>query len=681
MPPLRVIVRSGGMESEFFHEEGPLEFGRSTQSDYPRCVIADPTVSRDHLRVTLQPNGWLFAENLSRSLEVFRDGGPAIPMSESHLVALPVIFSIGNTDVGIGLADGAAPVFREAAPAPEAAAAPQPEPAAAGEPFGEAATRIGAPIPEPSAPPPPPAPEPAPPAAPPAPPPPAAVAPEPEAPVVPPAPAPAAAEAPPPAAVEPPVPEAEPEPQIPGLPPDLATVGPPAATTAVTAGASGVPTSATPAELAEWFERLLLVQYSAGTVEELTESSARALVDLVGFDSASVSLADDASGSWRVVAAAPAAAAEEIPPPAVVDRAVELRRTVYERPRPGSALFVVSPLFGQDGQVAGAIAASRSPGVGAVETATAIRRLEASVVQVLAAALSASVARTPAPPPPPARSRFSADARDLLKADPGLLQPVAREATVLSCDVRNFARLGARLGPANTLLLLDELKALQAKAVHYYAGSVLDAAGASFLAVWNAPLEDEEHATSACAAARTILEEAQKLSSTWEPRTSEELSLAVTVHTGPVLAGAEDGPAEDFTAVGPAFEVCMAVASATGSLGVPILVSRATRDRLIGEPGTRRLGSIRVRDASEPVHIFELLPGAPPAGWADRRDRYEQALDRFEAGAWLDAANALTGLLAEGEGIDIPAAQLLSRAVEGVRLNPVDFDASLLPAG
>jgi hypothetical protein len=79
------------------------------------------------------------------------------------------------------------------------------------------------------------------------------------------------------------------------------------------------------------------------------------------------------------------------------------------------------------------------------------------------------------------------------------------------------------------------------------------------------------------------------------------------------------------------------------------------------------------------VHIFELLPGAPPAGWADRRDRYEQALDRFEAGAWLDAANVLTGLLADGDGLDLPAALLLSRAVEGVRLNPVDFDASLLP--
>ena len=81
---------------------------------------------------------------------------------------------------------------------------------------------------------------------------------------------------------------------------------------------------------------------------------------------------------------------------------------------------------------------------------------------------------------------------------------------------------------------------------------------------------------------------------------------------------------------------------------------------------------------SQPVDVFELGPEYPASDWLERRDRFERALMHFEQRQWPDACREFAALVAGGLEYDIPTLQLLSRSVECMRANPIEFDPALV---
>jgi len=167
--------------------------------------------------------------------------------------------------------------------------------------------------------------------------------------------------------------------------------------------------------LARWFETLVTVQRSAATSSEFYFQTARAVVELVGFDAGLVVLRR--GSSWEVAAEhpgdseAPTDASRGLMSPArpkgrsvrlsqtVLDFVLRERRTFYEiagRVPLTESLsqveaVVASPVLDRHGQVAGAVYGVRFRDAGAA--GAGVRALEAQVVQVLAAAVGAGVTR------------------------------------------------------------------------------------------------------------------------------------------------------------------------------------------------------------------------------------------------------------------------------------------------
>lgn len=167
--------------------------------------------------------------------------------------------------------------------------------------------------------------------------------------------------------------------------------------------------------LVRWFETLVTVQRSAATSSEFYFQTARAVVELVGFDSGLVVLRRGAS--WEVAAEhpgdseSPTDGSRGLMSPArprgrsvrlsqtVLDFVLRERRTFYESagrvPMTESLsqveAVVASPVFDRHGQVTGAVYGVRFRAAGA--PGAGVRALEAQVVQVLAAAVGAGVTR------------------------------------------------------------------------------------------------------------------------------------------------------------------------------------------------------------------------------------------------------------------------------------------------
>jgi sigma-B regulation protein RsbU (phosphoserine phosphatase) len=166
--------------------------------------------------------------------------------------------------------------------------------------------------------------------------------------------------------------------------------------------------------LARWMETVLALQRSSAGPEEFSAQTARAMIDLIGLDVALVLLRDNQG--WRELARAvrPELPAER---PAtreyshtVLGLVVEKQLTFFQDIRPVDAqksllpanAVVASPIFGLEDDVVGALygvrlwqtavnAAAGRPGGGPAEAR--IRPLEAQMVQLLAAAVSANQTR------------------------------------------------------------------------------------------------------------------------------------------------------------------------------------------------------------------------------------------------------------------------------------------------
>lgn len=443
-----------------------------------------------------------------------------------------------------------------------------------------------------------------------------------------------------------------------------------------------------PEMLAHWFETLVSVQQAAATSAEFLDSTARAVVDLVGLDRGLVLLREQ--GHWVVGARFPVDMADRSPfSSTIVNEVLRIRRTVF---RNLGTEFLSSSLVGVDTVVAAPVLDAAHEVTGIVYGARSLRpnapppritTLEALVVQVLAAAVGAGLEREEQREKA-IRSQvqfeqfFSPELARELAADASLLEGREREVTMLFSDVRNFSRISENLGPKRTFVMMQEVMELQSVRIRETDGVVVDYVGDGLLAMWNAPTDQHDHPVRACRAAITFLRDLPELSARWEGEAREPIRLGVGIHTGPALVGNTGSRVKfKYGPMGPAVNLASRLENATKTVGVGAVISRFTRDRLPSNFGTRRLGGLRVQGFAEPVEVFELYPGEPTPEWRALRDVFEKALGHFEAREWSEACGLLSGLLTAGSEYDIPSLQLLSRSVDCLRSRPEPFDAAM----
>lgn len=441
----------------------------------------------------------------------------------------------------------------------------------------------------------------------------------------------------------------------------------------------------TPERLAHWFETVISVQRAAAGSAEFYKETVRAVVDLVGLDGALVLLRR--GPQWEIAATHARATAE---PPSysrtVLAHMVEQKRTFYRTMDLGTSgslmgveAVVVSPIFDQQGEVVGAVYGQRYRRLPA--TGPAIEPLEAQLVQLLAAAVGAGLARQQQEAEA-ARSRvqfeqfFSSALARQLQADPTMLDGRDCEITVLFSDIRGFSGHSERLAPAETCRLVgDVMERLTARIVEH-AGVVVDYVGDGLLAMWNAPAEQPDHAVLACRAALAMLDELPALNEAWQATLGTPVGLGLGLNTGPARVG-NIGSRRRFKygPLGHTVNLASRIEGLTKHLGVSALLSGSTR-RALGEAfATRRLCKARVAGIATPVDVFELSATPPEdAQWQARREGYEAALAQFEAGHWDEACRTLYPLLgAQPEHYDVPSLTLIGRAVECLKSPPVAF--------
>ncbi len=188
-----------------------------------------------------------------------------------------------------------------------------------------------------------------------------------------------------------------------------------------------------------------------------------------------------------------------------------------------------------------------------------------------------------------------------LIADRGLLEPVERKATVLFLDIANFTSMMEKVGPKQTVTILNDFFEQCTNCISSNNGVVTQFIGDAVMATFNMPIEDPEHEQHAINAAQQLLELVETRKFDGHP-----LSIRIGIATGTVIGGSVGGGGRQcYTVYGDTVNLASRLESLNKEYHTNVLVSETTISAMSSKD-FKEMGHIDVRGLSKPVSVYTL---------------------------------------------------------------------------
>ncbi|HLZ05285.1 MAG TPA: adenylate/guanylate cyclase domain-containing protein [Bradyrhizobium sp.] len=238
----------------------------------------------------------------------------------------------------------------------------------------------------------------------------------------------------------------------------------------------------------------------------------------------------------------------------------------------------------------------------------------------------------------PAVVRRIVEQPDLVK-----LNGERREVTSLFTDIEGFTGTMHRAGPEELVATLDQYFEGVAGIVIKHGGMVDKIVGDGLHALFNVPLDLENHPQRALECAIAIQAWSESFRS-GAPAAAIRLGRTrIGIETGPAVVGDVGIRSKlDYTAHGDAVNMASRLEGCNKELGSAICVGPAAAARC-DAPLLRPLGRLAVRGREEPIAVFEPWPDDAPPAW---REAYLKAYAMLDDDA-ASAAMQLQKLMAE----------------------------------
>jgi adenylate cyclase len=185
-----------------------------------------------------------------------------------------------------------------------------------------------------------------------------------------------------------------------------------------------------------------------------------------------------------------------------------------------------------------------------------------------------------------------------------------REVTILFCDIRDFTAWCETQPPEEVKTRLDEYLPLMCEiAYDDYGGFVDKFIGDELMVVWNAVLNQPDHAERAVRAALSMQRALRLLNDAWRKQKQAEFRIGIGIATGRVVFGTFGSPRHRLmaTVLGDRVNLASRLEAMTKQTGSAIIISQETHDATRGQFETRPLGEVPIRGKSEPQPVYEVL--------------------------------------------------------------------------
>ena len=183
-----------------------------------------------------------------------------------------------------------------------------------------------------------------------------------------------------------------------------------------------------------------------------------------------------------------------------------------------------------------------------------------------------------------------------------------RVATAFFSDIKDFTTVSENLEPEKLVFLLNEYLSAMTDIVLRYEGYLDKYEGDAIVAIFGVPVEQKEHAVSACNAALDMLKELAILRAMWKREGKPVFYIRIGLNSGPMIAGNIGGKNRfDYTVIGDSVNLASRLEGVNKMYGTSIIISEDTFNQVYNKFWCRELDYIRVKGKNKPVRIYELI--------------------------------------------------------------------------
>ncbi len=204
---------------------------------------------------------------------------------------------------------------------------------------------------------------------------------------------------------------------------------------------------------------------------------------------------------------------------------------------------------------------------------------------------------------PPHLAQRILDSREALEGE-------RKQVTVLFADIHGMIEAVGDRDPEEIGPVIDQVRELMMEAVHRYEGTVNQVVGDGIMALFGAPLANEDHAVRACYAALRMQAQMLALGDELQRSLGLPLQIRVGLNSGEVVARSIGSDLSfTYTAVGQT--VHLAARMEQMAKPASILATEHTVALVRGRVATRALGPVPVRGLQAPVDVHEISGAVP----------------------------------------------------------------------
>jgi adenylate cyclase len=202
---------------------------------------------------------------------------------------------------------------------------------------------------------------------------------------------------------------------------------------------------------------------------------------------------------------------------------------------------------------------------------------------------------------------------------------VRGEATVMFSDLRGFTSFAETLQPEQVIDALNRYLTAMSEAILDHGGTLVAYMGDGIMAVFGAPLQQEDHADRALAAARDMLTQLEGFNG-WlrEQELHPGFKMGIGLNTGPVMSGNVGSERRlEYTALGDTTNTAARLEGMTKGTPYQLYLADSTREALrTPADDLAEVGDFEVRGRKAKIKLWSLVdteagPGDGAAG-ADR---------------------------------------------------------------
>jgi len=193
------------------------------------------------------------------------------------------------------------------------------------------------------------------------------------------------------------------------------------------------------------------------------------------------------------------------------------------------------------------------------------------------------------------------------------LRGVERECTVLFSDLRGFTSFSETQPAARVIEVVNFYLNEMTEAILDAGGTLISYMGDGIMAIFGAPLVQEDHADRAVAAAREMVGPRLARFNDWLAQQGFDrgFAMGVGLNSGPVMAGSV-GSAQrmEYTAIGDTTNTASRLEGLTKGSGFMIFISETTYARLSSSESLVRVGEFEIRGRASKMAVWSVAPDA-----------------------------------------------------------------------